>query len=327
MKRSVVITTIFQPSDAVQAYATMDSHRLVVVGDRKTPKDWKCPGAEFLSLESQEAIGPNLAKCLPYDHYCRQMFGYLHAAQQGADVVIDTDDDNLPRHNWGFPEFEGSFDHIEAAPGFVNIYQWFTDTHIWPRGLPLDLIKTRFETGGTRQRPSQVGVWQGLADDDPDVDAIYRLTSDQACQFKTRSPIVLPQGVICPFNSQNTAVRRELFPLLYLPAHVTFWFTDILRGLVAQPIMWQNGFTLGFTEATVVQKRNPHDYTKDFISEIPMYVHCRRVIDIVTTEITSGASTESNLHRCYAALLREGIVCDTEMFSLEAWLADLSRSA
>lgn len=327
MKGVIVITTIFPPSDAVKAYARLPDTELIVAGDKKTPADWAWSGATFLPAERQDSIGPALAKRLPYNHYCRKMFGYLAAAESGAEVVIDTDDDNLPKINWGFPGFEGAYETISEPTGFVNIYQWFTHAPIWPRGLPLDLIRTRFDTD--RERVTQrcrVGIWQGLADDDPDVDAIYRLTSDRPCQFESRSPLVLARGVICPFNSQNTAIRRELFPLLYLPAHVTFRFTDILRGLVAQPIMWLSGFSLGFTEATVAQERNPHDYTKDFISEIPMYLNCRRVIEVVSEAISARDSLESNLHKAYVALLRAGIVGDEEIDSLEAWLSDLQRS-
>lgn len=327
MKQAIVITTIFPPSDAVKAYARLPNTELMVAGDRKTPADWSWPGARFLAAEHQESVGPTLAKKVPYNHYCRKMFGYLAAAQSGADVVVDTDDDNLPKTNWGFPVFEGTFEAIAEPTGFVNIYQWFTDAPIWPRGLPLDLIKTQFNTDRTRlvQRCT-IGVWQGLADNDPDVDAIYRLTSDRRCQFESRSPLVLAKGVVCPFNSQNTAIRRELFPLLYLPAHVTFRFTDILRGLVAQPIMWLSGFSLGFTEATVSQERNPHDYTKDFVSEIPMYLNCRRVVEVVSESISAKDSLESNLHKAYVSLLRAGMVCDEEIGSLEAWLSDLQRT-
>ena len=41
---------------------------------------------------------------------------------------------------------------------------------------------------------------------------------------------------------------------MYLPTFVTFRFTDILRSYVAQPIMWNAGYRLGFTNATVTQK-------------------------------------------------------------------------
>ena len=37
MKQAIVITTIFEPSEAVKAYANMPNMHLIVVGDKKTP--------------------------------------------------------------------------------------------------------------------------------------------------------------------------------------------------------------------------------------------------------------------------------------------------
>jgi hypothetical protein len=49
--------------------------------------------------------------------------------------------------------------------------------------------------------------------------------------------------------------------------------------------MWAAGWKLGFTDATVVQDRNPHDYFKDFLSEIPMYQFTERVVDIASSVV------------------------------------------
>jgi hypothetical protein len=322
MKQAIVITTIFEPSEAVKAYANMPDIPLIVVGDQKTPDNWACTGADYISVAEQEALWPQLSKVMPRNHYSRKMFGYLMAARAGADVVIDTDDDNLPNRNWGFPEYEGNFEQVDVGDGFVNVYQWFTDAKIWPRGLPLDLINTAFETRGKQTfSDCSVGIWQGLTDGDSDVDAIYRLTCDDACTFNDREPVVLSGGTVCPFNSQNTATKKALFPLLYLPAHVTFRFTDILRGLVAQPIMWLDGYALGFTRATVIQSRNSHDYMDDFISELPMYQHCREVVEVVSDAISASNDLESNLHAAYSALLAKEIVVDDELRTLDAWLS------
>lgn len=176
-----------------------------------------------------------------------------------------------------------------------------------------------------RHQPSSIGVWQALADGDPDVDAIYRLTDNTEVFFAQRPPIVLPEGTLCPFNSQNTAIRRELFALLYLPAYVNFRFTDILRGLVAQPIMWVHGYRLGFTQATVRQVRNPHDYVKDFEDEIPVYLHPHRVVAAVQRAIDPAVPIAENLRRAYAALAQEGLVTAQELELLDLWLADVQR--
>ncbi|WP_160116587.1 STELLO glycosyltransferase family protein [Ruegeria sp. AU67] len=177
----------------------------------------------------------------------------------------------------------------------------------------LELLKTSFDLReNSGELTCNVGIWQGLADDDPDVDAIYRLTSDQECIFNSDKPVVLSENTVCPFNSQNTAIRKELFALLYLPTSVTFRFTDILRGLVAQPIMWAAGYKLGFTEATVVQERNPHNLLKDFESEIPMFLRGQDVVSIVNEVIDKKNSIVENLQSAYWALLVERIVSSDE---------------
>ena len=326
MSRAIVITSIAPPTDAVRRFAALPGCHCIVVADRKTPVPWHCDGVDLVSLSEQEQMSYALCQHLPYDHYARKMLGYLRAIAGGAEVVVDTDDDNIPKPTWAFPDFDGTFDRLDAAPGFVNVYALFTSQLIWPRGLPLDLIR-RSQRDEYRLTPGScsVGVWQGLADEDPDVDAIYRLTSDVPCYFNARGPAVLPMGVISPFNSQNTAIRSELFSLLYLPVHVTFRFTDILRSLVAQPVMAAAGFELGFTDATVVQKRNPHDYLRDFESEIPMYQHARRAVELVSGAVSTGRSIDDNLAEAYGALARGAVVPEAERRAVDAWLMDLQR--
>jgi hypothetical protein len=325
MKKHIVITSIFSPTEAVEEFSRMRDYNLIVVGDKKSPPDWSYENVEYLSIDNQEGLNFNLAKALPYNHYCRKMIGYLQAIKEGAEYIIDTDDDNIPKENWSFPGLEGEFDTIPEKRGFVNVYQLFSKEKIWPRGLPLNLISKQFELEQDLKKGNcKIGIWQGLADEDPDVDAVYRLVIDKQCVFDSRSPVVLSKGTISPFNTQNTMIRKELFALMYLPTFVTFRFTDILRGLVAQSIMWLYDYRLGFTEATVIQKRNPHDYMKDFISEIPMYKSCDRIIEIVSEVISSSKSIEDNIFSAYEALRREDIVCDEELETLKLWLSDLS---
>jgi hypothetical protein len=325
VKKAIVITSIFEPTEAVVSFSKLSDYHLIVVGDKKSPKDWRCDNVEYLSVDRQETLPYQLSKVLPFNHYCRKMLGYLAAIEQKAAYIIDTDDDNYPKENWGFPVFDGEFDMIDGPAGFVNIYQYYTKQKIWPRGLPLNLINTDFQIEQLTSRQNcNVGIWQGLADEDPDVDAIYRLTDNTPCYFDDKPPIVLNSRTVCPFNTQNTIIRKELFALLYLPTYVTFRFTDILRGLVAQPIMWLYNYKLGFINATVVQKRNLHNYMDDFTSEIPMYQHCDKIVDLVTTVISADNPVEVNLLNAYNILLENGIVYEKEIITLKSWLADIA---
>ncbi len=328
-QQAIVVTSIFPPTEGIGLLAKLPGWRLIVAGDRKSPMGWSHPGVQFLSADEQAASSHALAKVLPWNHYCRKLMGYLAAMEQGADLIFDTDDDNLPKPDWDIPAFSGSFPTTSPDRGFVNVYRYFTAMKIWPRGFPLNLLADpthQLERSDVSPQQAKIGVWQGLADEDPDVDAVYRLVDNTPCFFDAAPPFVLAPGTISPWNSQNTVFRRELFPLLYLPATVTFRFTDILRSLVAQPIMWAAGWQVGFTHATVVQKRNPHNYLKDFESEIPCYLQGPAVVEKVAAVVKPERTMSENLRHGYEALVQAGIVPAEELPILDAWLADVNKA-
>ena len=322
--KAIVITTIFEPTEAIAKFSENTSYKVYVAGDKKTPENWNYPGTNYISVKEQEESNFRLSKIMPYNHYCRKMFGYLIAIKNGATVIVDTDDDNIPYVGWQSPAFEGNFKTVPGNKKFINIYQYFTKQKIWPRGLPLKEINSDNDwMNDITETRNKIGIWQGFADGEPDVDAIYRLTDGRSCYFEQKEPVVLGKNTFSPFNTQNTFIRKELFPLMYLPTYVTFRYTDILRGLIAQPIMWLYDYLLGFTSATVIQKRNPHDFYMDFLSEIPMYETTEKVTNIVSNTISGECDIFDNLHKAYIALLRAKIVDKREIFNLEAWIDDV----
>ena len=320
MDKFIVITSIFPPTEAIEKFAKLKDWKVILVGDLKTPAEWAYPGVTYLSPERQKDVANQFSELLPWNSYTRKNIGYLHAISQGAQVIYESDDDNIPLDNWvNEPGFSTDAEILSEA-SFVNIYSYFTDKKIWPRGIPLRCVLDAETVTVASAKNLKVGVWQFLADEDPDVDAIYRLTNNTPIYFNWRAPLVLDQDTCCPFNSQNTYFRREVFPLLYLPSTVTFRFTDILRGLVAQPVLWAAGFHLGFAGATVLQKRNPHDYLKDFESEIPCYLLADKVMNIAKEAVSPEESIPENLISVYRALSNNGIVSEKELEILSCWL-------
>jgi hypothetical protein len=320
MDKFIVITSIFLPTEAIEEFAKLKDWKIIVVGDKKTAADWRYPGVTYLSPEGQQEVARKFAGLLPWNSYTRKNIGYLYAIAQGARIIYESDDDNIPLDNWvNEPKFSTDAELLSDA-SFVNIYSYFTDKKVWPRGIPLRCVLEAEIPKVSVSENLKVGVWQFLADEDPDVDAIYRLTNNTPIYFNWREPLVLDQGTCCPFNSQNTYFRKEVFPLLYLPSTVTFRFTDILRGLVAQPVLWAAGYHLGFAGATVLQKRNPHDYLKDFESEIPCYLQADRVVQIAKDAVSSERSISENLLSVYRALSVKGIVSEKELDILSCWL-------
>ncbi|HSH52315.1 MAG TPA: hypothetical protein VK982_11390, partial [Bacteroidales bacterium] len=61
----------------------------------------------YLSINDQYKKYYDMAKSLPHNHYCRKNIGYLFAINSGADIIFDTDDDNITNENWKLPKFEG----------------------------------------------------------------------------------------------------------------------------------------------------------------------------------------------------------------------------
>lgn len=327
MDKFIVITSIFPPTEAIEKFAKLKDWEVILVGDKKTAADWSYPGVTYLSPDRQQEVANKFSSLLPWNSYTRKNIGYLHAISQGARIIYESDDDNIPLDNWvNEPEFTTEAKLLSDA-AFVNIYSYFTDQKVWPRGIPLRCVLDAETAKASGVKNLKVGVWQFLADEDPDVDAIYRLTNNTPIYFNWREPLVLGKNVVCPFNSQNTYFQKEVFPLLYLPSTVTFRFTDILRGLVAQPILWAAGYHLGFAGATVLQKRNPHDYLKDFESEIPCYLSVEKVIQIAKEIVSPEKSISENLFSVYKALSDKEIVLEKELEILSCWLGLLGLKA
>ena len=325
----LIITSIYQPNSIMHALAqgaTSNGWKLIVIGDASSPKDFQLKGAQFISVEDQKLTGLRFAEACPLRHYARKNIGYLLAAREGAPVIIETDDDNMPTPAF----FDDRVRHQSVAEthgaGWTNVYRYFFDGTLWPRGFPLDEIKNAPPEYDTLKNISvDCPIQQGLADSNPDVDAIYRLVMPLPIQFRGNRRVALGSGSWCTFNSQNTTWWPDAYPLLYLPAYCSFRMTDIWRSLLAQRIAWENGWHILFHPATVTQDRNDHDLMKDFLDEIPGYLNNRRIAEMLMALPIKPAleAIPDNLRLCYEGLTRMGLVGAGELVLLEAWLEDL----
>jgi hypothetical protein len=326
----IVVTSINPPTDCLRAFAAGAAEQgatLIVAGDHKSPKDFDLSGAQFLGLDEQTQRFPKLAKLLPRNSYTRKNIGYLEAIKSGAALIIDTDDDNAP-----LSEFWSHSDHsvlgcLIERDGWVNAYAYFSKQLIWPRGFPLNEVRS----SQSRPEPGPISTYicpvqQGLADSNPDVDAIYRLLLPLPVKFDVAPDIILAKGAWCPFNSQNTKWWPEVFPLLYLPAHCSFRMTDIWRSFVVQRILWENGWHVSFHASTVYQQRNEHDLMRDFEEEVSGYLHNAKIRNVLMgLDIRRGIHLHGeNLLRCYTALIAMGVIGAAELPLLDAWIQEVA---
>lgn len=325
---ALTLTTINSPTAAVRKLAegaVKGGLPFIVAGDTKSPCKFAVDGCEFLSIDEQNRRFPVLGKVLPVRHYCRKNMAYLAAARLGVEWIQETDDDNLPMEAFfGAIPAAQEVEVAESHAPWLNVYALFSREMIWPRGYPLQALHSaRSYSSEKRNAPSY--ILQGLADENPDVDAVYRMTRPLPVRFESRMPVMLAPGTWCPFNSQNTIFRREVFPLLYLPSKCSFRMTDIWRSFVAQRCLWEMGAGVIFHQATVVQDRNEHDLLKDFEDEIPGYLQNERIRTILEQLNLDAADQCRNLRLCYEALVKTGILPGEELPIVDAWIEEVGH--
>ena len=145
-------------------------------------------------------------------HFGRKNLDFLYAILHGAESIWDFDDDNMlkPGQTPQLPTSGVQQVQLLDQGGCAafNPYPQMggpsaTDPAVppsWPRGFPLDLIGSACPHRLVPANLSRVAVLQSLADHDPDVDAIYRLTRGVPFSFKAGSgqTLVLPRDSLTP---------------------------------------------------------------------------------------------------------------------------------
>ncbi len=297
--------------------ATSPHHKILVL-----------QGCDFYGLEAQKKLNFTFAARVPERHYSRKNIGYLQAILQGAEIIIETDDDNFPREKFWTAREAFHTTPTLVNKDWVNVYKYFSSGLIWPRGFPLEQIQNLVpELAEITKQQVYCPIQQGLADVNPDIDAVFRLTQPLPHSFDIKNKVALGNRTWCPFNSQNTTFFKDAFPLLYLPSFCSFRMTDIWRSFVAQRICWENDWFLLFEEASVWQERNAHNLLRDFEDEIPGYLYNAKIADtLAALDLKKGKSHLSeNLLVCYRALIEIKVIGEEEIPLLEAWLMDLTK--
>lgn len=328
-KTFLIVTSISAPNAALQSLANGSQRHgieFIVVGDEKSPSDFDLMGCRFYSLARQRELNLAFAGACPTGHYSRKNIGYLLALSEGAEIIVETDDDNYPRESFWAERSRFARARHQRHRGWVNVYRYFSDSNIWPRGFPLREIKSD-------QPPLAPGldlvdspIQQGFANENPDVDAVYRLALPLPQNFRDAPPVALATGAWCPFNSQNTAWWREAASLLYLPSYCSFRMTDIWRSFVAQRIAWENDWAITFHAPSVWQDRSEHDMMADFKDEVAGYLHNSMISEIlVQTRLLRGVQNiPQNMRTCYEALVSANLVRNEEISLLTTWLDDIA---
>ncbi|MBI3046076.1 MAG: hypothetical protein HYY86_00815 [Candidatus Harrisonbacteria bacterium] len=292
MKTAIVTTTINVPVLLKDYINNFKKHghkdtECIVVGDKKTPLEAKIFCKElsrktdvpihFFNVADQAVYlkkYPELEKHLVFNSIQRRNIGILFAYEQGAELIITIDDDNF----FASGDFVGQnsivgteqkMDFIRSSTGWLNVCGFLKEEKNAPfyhRGFPMGKRWLK-EKLSVKKKKGKIVVNAGFWLGDPDIDAVTRLTNPiNVLSYKRKENFALGKGTWSPFNSQNTALAREIIPAYFLSPMVGR-YDDIWAAYVIKAIADYLGHYISFGNPLVYQDRNPHNYFKDFDKE------------------------------------------------------------
>ena len=321
--KCVIITTINKPTETILKHIKNPKYDVIIIGDNKTPDDYKKLNCIYLDIPSQKKLFPELSELLPYNHYCRKNLGYLYAIKKGYKIIYETDDDNVPYDN-----FDNILKHnnihmlTEKNNVWINIFKFFTNNaYIWPRGFPLSLLKNNpnYSIEYTDKIPS---IINGLVENDPDVDALFRIICNHknTIKWNKNKCVLINNKNVCVFNTQNTFwLNPELFICLLIPSSVSFRYCDILRGIINNIILKKTNNYMMYSSPNVIQNRNEHNLISDFKSEYEMYIHNENILNFIENDIGNTTSVKDLLLLIYNNLLVNNVIGQKDIDILNKW--------
>jgi hypothetical protein len=333
--RAIVLTTINIPNNVKEFIEKADGEWVpIVVGDLKTPHDKVekiCRAAHgvYLSPEKQMTLGFSHGASIPWNCYDRKNLGYLFALREGAELIYSTDDDNYPPEHWdSFVKLgKQRVEVVSSDSGWWNCCS-LGDAGVTPRGYPFWLIHEK-PSYHVDQKEVDVGIQAGMWLDDPDVDAMTRLVSNPVIKSYLEKDVALETGTMCPYNSQNTFITREMVPanMLWCGARTEYYrYDDIFAGYVGQIIAWHYGKTIKFGRPFLRQTRNPHDLLRDLRSEIGGMECQKGLFSILRSMEFKSSSKGENLKEIIYRVLQEmPQLPSTLKTQVDTWCVDLEK--
>jgi hypothetical protein len=264
---TIVTTTINPPTEATKKFSEMPGWNLIVVGDLKTPhEEYKKLNCIYLDPETQEDKYPTLSKLIGWNSIQRRNLGFIEAFNRGAEIIASVDDDNIPLPNWGKNVFVGKTiecDLYISENGVFDPLSVTNSSHLWHRGYPIEFLNSRHKIKNLGKSVRKVLVQADLWNGDPDIDAIARINFRPEVEF---SEILRPfcSSNISPFNSQNTFLAREVFPV-YSVLPFIGRMDDIWASYILQ---YHFPDCVAYNQASVYQARNPQDLVTNLENEI-----------------------------------------------------------
>ena len=137
-------------------------------------------------------------------------------------------------------------------------------------------------------------------------------------------PLVVPKGVLTPYNSQATLHFQASFWALLLPITVSRQVSDIWRSYIAQRLFWDVGLQVGFlARPLVVKKWNPDSGLGDLAAETDLYHKSEHFVEFLGRWEGKGKTMIERIEELWVALHKHQYLENEDITLLQQWLQSL----
>lgn len=293
MKLAIISTTIngekgYLPFDKLAKKSKFDEVVFVISGDLKTPgfdtSKFSCP-VEYLSVDDQKKY--ECSEPMGWNKIMRRNIALLRAIEHKPDYILLIDDDNLPEKDYfdrWYALLTKPAKKVASASSKKGEVAWHNylrssdakiDMH--PRGFPVMFkYKSKVTIKDSKPiDPKNIGAFQGISLGDADIDAMTRIVyPDKISKIKEKNYCL--KDVWSPYNTQNTLISKELFPLAFV------WpfcgrYDDIYSSYVWQQFLFNKGMYVHVGDAINFQDRGIRNNLKDLANETEGYLNAHLV--------------------------------------------------
>ncbi|CAJ1967234.1 unnamed protein product [Cylindrotheca closterium] len=357
-----VVTTIFDPTEAISRVSNLPEWCLVVVADTKTPTNYMeafetMGGATevtfFFSSELQNTWehldGPigDFVRTMPLGHVGRKNLGYLFAILHGADFLFDFDDAKFIKVDevTGKPvEILPSIETIDnvaiaiSGPLAFNPYPMMNmsvPAPSWARGFPLQYINDTATQGRAFFQQSMpfvskshsIGVIQFLVDGNPDVDTNHRMMHPLPMTFdnsENATNVLVPKHAYCPYNAQATIHTQPALWATLLPTTVPHRVSDIWRSYFAQCIFADSNLRLVFAPPKIEQQiPTERDILADSSAENDLNIKSGKLIHFLSTWDSEHLHFPERVEQLWIDLYERSYIELDDVVAMQKWLKAL----
>jgi hypothetical protein len=344
VKTAIVTTTIHDPAHLDKWVEQLNpGDAVVIAGDTKSPdsdiiKRMVSYTTKY-DVDTAYLRGNTGYMCeaaIGWNTIQRRNLAILEAMKAKPDVIFTVDDDNFPLVPYHMSSIgriltEG-FDAIAHISMIHTHTGWYNPgIHLVPpvvhRGFPLTQRRATHSVSLTEpvDHTTKIGVHASLWLGDPDIDAIERINSDPTVRSGDGRTFVLGTDTWSPFNSQATAFRGDLAPLMAVPPGLGR-YDDIWGSYIARYVMNSLDYHVAYGEPYVMQDRNPHNLVRDLRMEMHGYEHTEDFINVLhKVKLDKNLNVLGRLRQVYEELTQYDFIEAQTAEFMETWIDDCAE--